>query len=72
MLKIHVVPNSSCTKEVGAYNGYIKIKIQSVAKDNEANDELIKFLARKYNISKNKIKILSGNKNNKKIVEIII
>jgi len=41
-------------------DGWWRIKVAAKAKDNEANDELLKWMASKLGIGRSKLKILRG------------
>lgn len=47
-----------------------KIKIKAVPEKGKANQELIRFLAKKYQVSKDQIVIISGAKDRLKLVRI--
>lgn len=70
ILSVYVVPRSSKTEVVGLYNGSLKIKLKSPPVDNEANEELVKFLAQKLKIPKTNINIVSGNQSKKKNIAL--
>lgn len=67
LLSVYVIPRSSKTEIIGVFNDALKIKLKSPPVDNEANKELINFLAQKLKISKLNIDIISGYKNKRKI-----
>jgi len=48
-----------------------KIKLKAPPVDNAANEELIKFLAKYYQVNKNKVEIKKGLKSRYKVVEIL-
>ena len=52
-------------------NNEIKISLKSKPQLGKANRELIKSLSEHFNVSTNKIKILSGFSSRKKVVEIL-
>jgi len=52
-------------------NNEIKISLKSKPESGKANKELIKSLSERFNVSTNKIKILSGFSTRKKVVEIL-
>ncbi len=51
-------------------DGIIKIAISAKPMDGEANEELIRFLAREFGLSPNEITITSGKRSRSKIVEL--
>ena len=67
---VRVIPRSSQSEIVGEYNGALKVKLNSPPVDGAANAELIKLLARKFDVSKDSIEILSGNTSKLKRVKI--
>ncbi|MDO8509993.1 MAG: DUF167 domain-containing protein [bacterium] len=70
-IKIRVLPRSSKNEVIGEMaDGTLKIKLTSPPVDGKANEALIELLAEHYNISKNKIKIVSGLTSKNKIIEI--
>ncbi len=72
ILKIKVIPNSKKNK-IGEFTGeYKKIHITAPPIENKANKELIKFLSKTYKIKKSSIKIIKGEKNQYKVIEIKI
>lgn len=61
MLTVKVRPNASRTKQKGKLaDGTIKIDIAAPAEDGKANEELIRFLAKEFDVSRSDIKIVSG------------
>lgn len=70
-IKIKLLPRSSVNQIMETYeNGEMKIKIKSPPVDGEANDELIRFLSKEWDIPKSNIKIIKGEKSKHKIIEI--
>ena len=69
-IQITLKPNSKQTKITEAEDGsltiYLKLPI-----DGKANQELIKVLAKKYQVTKKQITIKSGLSSRKKLIEII-
>jgi uncharacterized protein (TIGR00251 family) len=52
-------------------NDEITIGITAKPEKGEANKEIIKKLAKYFDVSKSKVKIIAGEKSRKKLVEII-
>lgn len=63
-----VKPNANKTDITKIENGMIYIDIHAVPDKNKANKELINFLSKLFNISKNCIKIVSGTTKKTKTV----
>lgn len=72
VLKIKVIPRSSTNEIVGELpDGTIKIKLTATPTGGEANEALIKFLSKEWNIPKSNIKIKSGHTSRIKLIEIV-
>ncbi|MBN1325997.1 DUF167 domain-containing protein [Candidatus Falkowbacteria bacterium] len=69
---IKVLPGSKVNKIIEQKQNYLKIKLSAPAYEGKANLSLIKFLSACFNISKNKIKIISGLKSRDKKVSLNI
>ena len=71
IFNVRVVPRASKSEIVGDLDGALKIRIASPPVDGAANAELIKVLAKKFNVSKSAIEILSGQTSKTKQIKII-
>lgn len=73
---VTVLPRSSKNEvvdEVIAENcNYIKVKLKAPPVKGEANAELIKFLAKKYGVSKSRVEIVRGLTSKEKLVRIYL
>ena len=69
-IKIRVVPNAPKNVCVGEYADAVKIKIAAQAMDGKANAELVKFLSKSLGVSRNDIRICTGETSRDKLVEI--
>lgn len=67
VLTVKVVANASNNKIEEAPE-YIKLRITAPAVDNKANNEIIKFLSKKFKLSKNDVQILRGDKSSHKLI----
>lgn len=70
-LRIHVMPGSSQTQFPTAYNPWrnsIEIKVQSNAKENKANSEVVVTIAGFFGLPPKNVVISSGLKNREKTV----
>lgn len=70
ILSITVKPNSKTDEIVLLEDGTLKLKIKAQPIDGQANEYLVKFLAKKLGIAKSKIIILKGLTNPYKKLEI--
>ena len=71
ILSVRVLPKSSKSEIVGEYDGALKVKIKSPPVEGAANQELIKVLAKFFDVPKNAIEILSGQTSKTKQVKIV-
>lgn len=60
IFSVRVIPRSSRSEIVGEYDGALKVKLNSPPVDGAANAELIKLLAKEFDVSKSQVEILSG------------
>jgi len=68
--EVRVIPRSSKSEIVGEHNGALKIKLKSPPVDGAANEELVKLLAKEFEVSKSEIDIVSGRSSKTKQVRI--
>ncbi|MBW4596281.1 MAG: DUF167 domain-containing protein [Brasilonema angustatum HA4187-MV1] len=68
--KVKVKPNSKIQKIEEEADGTLKVHLKSPPVDGKANEELIKLLAEKFDVSKSHIKIKSGLSSRQKLIEI--
>ena len=68
-IKIKVIPGASknMIKEEG---GLTKIYLTAPPVDGKANEALIKFLAKHYDVNKSSVEIVKGQKSRNKVIEI--
>jgi uncharacterized protein len=71
IFSVRVIPRSSKSEIIGDYNGALKVKLNSPPVDGAANTELIKLLAKEFDVSKSRVEILSGNTSKSKQVKIL-
>ena len=70
IFKIKVFPNSPETKIVDVMDDEtIRINLHAAAQEGKANQELIRFLSKKFRISSDNIKILSGKTSRQKLIQ---
>lgn len=60
ILTVHIQPKASTTECVGIHGDAIKIRVAAPPVDGAANDELIRFLARRLSIASTSVQIHSG------------
>lgn len=67
---VRVIPRASRSEIVGEYDGSLKVKLASPPVDGAANAELIKLLAKKFDVPKGDVEILSGETSKNKRIKI--
>ena len=70
VLKVKVKPNSKQQNIREEPDGSLKIALKSPPVDGKANQELIKLLAKKFDLPKSEIIIKSGLSSRNKLVEL--
>jgi hypothetical protein len=60
ILTVHIQPKASTTECVGIHGDAIKIRVAAPPVDGAANDELIRFLARRLSLPSTSVQIHSG------------
>jgi uncharacterized protein (TIGR00251 family) len=70
ILKIYLQPKSSKNEIVGPYRDGIKVKVTAPPIEGKANEALIRFLAKEFQISPSCIEILKGRYSREKTVKI--
>lgn len=70
ILKLYIQPGAKKSEIVGVHGDRLKIRLNAPPVDGKANKELIRFLAKTFDIKKSEIKIIVGLKNRQKDVRI--
>jgi uncharacterized protein (TIGR00251 family) len=68
---VRVVPRASRTEIAGEYNGALKIRVAAPPVEGAANREVIRLLAKVFNLPQNAVEIVSGTASKNKIVHIV-
>ncbi len=70
-LKIKAQPNASRSEIVGLYGeDSIKVRVAAPAVEGAANKELIKFIAKKFKVSKSSVELVSGQSSKIKLIKL--
>ena len=69
-LALQVQPRASRSEVVGPHGGALKIRLAAPPVDGEANDELVRFLAKTFGVPKSAVEIVSGMAGRKKRVRV--
>jgi len=67
---VRVQPRASQTEIVGSHDGALKVRLAAPPVDGKANEELIRFLAKLFETSRQQISILSGPTSKNKLVRV--
>lgn len=75
LLHVKLTPNAKADKIDGIYvdeNGqeYLKVYTTSIPEDNKANKQLVKIIAKEYNVPKSSIELIKGHKSRLKTLNI--
>ena len=68
--RVKVKPNSKQQKIEELPDGSLIVHLKSPPVDGKANEELIKLLAKNFDVSKSSIRIKSGTTSRQKVIEI--
>jgi uncharacterized protein (TIGR00251 family) len=71
LIKVRVIPKARQNKIIEE-GGSFKVYLTAPPVEGKANQALLQLLAEHYNVKKNKVKIISGEKSRNKIIEISI
>lgn len=67
---VRVIPRASRSEIVGEHDGALKVKLASPPVDGAANAELIKLFAKRFDVAKSDIEIVSGETSKNKRIKI--
>ncbi len=67
---VRVVPRASKSEIVGEHNGALKIRLAAPPVDGAANAELVKTLAKAFNVSNKSVEIISGKASKTKQIKV--
>lgn len=69
--KVKIIPKSQQSEIVGALGeDTLKIKVAAIAAKNKANQELVKFLSKTFNVPKSNVTIISGPTSPLKVINV--
>jgi len=67
---VRVQPRASRNEVAGELDGALKIRLAAAPVDGEANEELIHFLAKLFDVPRRQVSILSGLTSKNKLIRI--
>ena len=69
-INIYVQPRASRTEVVGLHGDAIKLRVAAPPVEGEANDEVVRFIAKTLGISNSAVHIVSGETGRRKVIEV--
>ena len=69
-IPLHVQPRARRTELSGFHNGALKLKVQAPPVDDAANEAVVRFFAKLFEIPRSRLAITSGSKSRDKILRI--
>ncbi|HJX93257.1 MAG TPA: DUF167 domain-containing protein [Pyrinomonadaceae bacterium] len=69
-IRVHVVPRASKSEVVGEHDGSLRVRIAAPPVDGAANEELIRVLAKTFDVPRRAVSIVSGEAGRIKHVRI--
>ncbi|MFA5960290.1 MAG: DUF167 domain-containing protein [Tatlockia sp.] len=70
ILTLHIQPGAKSTLVVGLHGDALKIKLASPPIDGRANDALLRFIANRFDLPLQHIRLIRGEKSRRKVVEV--
>ncbi len=67
---MYVQPRASKTEVVGRHGDAIKIRVKAPPVDGAANEELIRFLAKRFKVPRKAVELVSGSSSRHKQIAI--
>ena len=67
---LHVVPRASRTAVAGLHDGRVKLAVAAPPVDGEANDAIVRWLAKALGVPRDAVAIASGATGKRKTVEV--
>lgn len=69
-VRVRVQPRASRTELAGEYGDAVRIRLAAPPVDGAANEELIRFIAKRVGVSRSAVSIVSGESSRDKLVRI--
>ena len=69
-LRLAVQPGASRTEPGGVHDGCLKLRVAAPPVDGRANDEVVRWLARRLGLSRAQLRIVAGESSRRKSVAI--
>lgn len=69
-MAVKVIPNARRSEIAGWENGVLKVRLAAVPEKGEANEELIRFLAKELKVRRSQIELIHGRTSRTKRLKI--
>jgi uncharacterized protein (TIGR00251 family) len=69
-VRIRVQPRASRTEIVGEHDGALKVRVAAPPVDGAANEELVRFIAKRMGVSQSRVRVTTGETGRSKVIEI--
>ena len=70
-IQVKVIPKSSINLVQAELDGSLKVKLTAAPEKGKANKKLIEKISKHFDVPKSNVRIVSGVKSRKKLVEVI-
>jgi uncharacterized protein len=67
---VRVVPRASRSEVVGIHDGALKVKVAAPPVEGAANQELVRFLAKKFRMPRASVTLISGANSKNKVIRV--
>ena len=68
--KVLVSPRASRTEIIGEHDGALRVRVAAAPVEDAANDELLRVLAKTFEVPRTAVKIISGHSSKRKSVSV--
>lgn len=69
-LAVRVIPNARRSEFAGQRDGEFVLRLNAPAVEGKANRAAVEFIAKQFNISKSRVKLVAGEKTRHKVFEL--
>jgi uncharacterized protein (TIGR00251 family) len=69
-IRVRVQPRASRTETAGVHDGVLRIRVAAPPVEGEANEALVRFLAKRLRVATSRITLASGAWGRTKVVEV--
>lgn len=70
LVRVYAQPRASRTVIVGEHGDALKVRVAAPPVDGAANEELVRYIAKRVGVAASRVRVLSGETGRTKVVEI--